>query len=307
MDPLLNDAGKDYDGDGLPNAQEYFRKTNPCKPDTDEGGENDGSEVNRGNDPRHPADDGIHPPTFNPWPGPGRAILRLVLPAVLDNYVIERAPMLTPAVPGPFTAVFSGTTSPIDDWVDAQVNNDQGYCYRVIVQVGGMSATSVVECTIPKSDPHPPHGVVTAKGLLLPAVISAQSSPTQSGPGAVPLTLNLALDGEDDPTTEEHPVFDGAFLFPDAVMSGVTEMMISNRADFAGAQWEPYATTKLWTLEPNAANQATVFVLFKDAAGNVSDVVYETFTVDPALPAEPAEPTEPTEQMEIFMPSISRP
>lgn len=307
MDPKINDASLDPDGDGLPNAQEYFRKTNPCKPDTDEGGENDGSEVKRGSNPLFPPDDGIRPPTFKPWPAPQRAILRLVLPAVLDNYVIERAPMLTPAVPGPFTAVFSGTTSPIDEWVDPSLSNDQGYCYRVVVQVGGMSATSVVKCTIPKSDPHPPHGVVTAKGLLLPAVIPSQIVPSQSGPGAVPRTLILALDGEDDPTTEEHPAFDGALLFPDAVISGVKEMMISNRADFAGAQWEPYATTKLWTLEVNAANQATVFVLFKDGAGNVSDVVHETFTVDPSLPAETEEPQEPEQQLEMFMPSISRP
>jgi hypothetical protein len=149
----------------------------------------------------------------------------------------------------------------------------------------------VVQCTTPKADPNPPHGVVTTlDGDALMASFMGV-------PNAVPLTIRLLLDGEDDPATEENPPFDGAFLFPDAEISGVTEMMISNRADFAGAVWEPYATTKLWTLEPNAANQATVFVLFKDGAGNISDVAHDTFTVDASLPPV---------QRELFMPILGR-
>ena len=54
-------------------------------------------------------------------------------------------------------------------------------------------------------------------------------------------------------------------------------------------------TSKLWTLEPNAANQATVFVLYRDGAGNISDVAHETFTVDPNLPPN---------STELFLPSI---
>jgi hypothetical protein len=290
MDSKTSDAGKDVDGDGLPASQEYFRHTNPCDPDTDDGGENDGSEVNRGNNPLHPADDGLYPPTFNPWPGPKRAILRVVFPAIVDRFVIERAFELTPAVPGPFTPVFTGTT-PVAEWVDTGVDNGQGVCYRIIITMDDMSSTTVVRCTTPKSDPNPPHGYVRGRALPPMANVAA----THSDP--VPLTVRLLLDAEDDPSTEEHPVFDGAFLFPDAVISGVTEMRISNRADFEGAVWEPYSTTKLWTLAPNAANQATVFVEFKDAAGNVSDIAHETFTVDADLP---------TDQLGIFMPTLHK-
>lgn len=291
-DPNVPDANLDPDGDDLYNSQEYQHKTHPFDPDTDDGGENDGSEVGRDNDPLFPGDDNVQPPTFRPWAGPGRAILRLVLPKSIDHFVIERAPMMTPAVPGPFVAVFSSTV-PINEYIDPALENDMPYCYRVTSREGDASATSKVQCTTPKRDPNPPHGVVDVQEPDAPVAAAAQAQPL-----AVPLVVTLLLDGEDDPTTEEHPVFDGAFLFPDAVMSGVTEMMISNRADFDGAVWEPYATTKRWTLEPSASGQATVFILFKDDAGNVSDVAHDTVLVDETLT--------PT-QTNMFLPSVAKP
>jgi hypothetical protein len=295
-DPNVPDANQDPDGDKLPNSQEYIRKTNPLDPDTDDGGENDGSEVGRGANPLFPGDDGNKPTTFRPWPGPKRAILRLVLPKSIQNFVIERAMELTPAVPGPFVAVFTGTT-PINVFEDPAVENDQRYCYRVITTEGGTSSTSPVLCTTPKSDPNPPHGVVDSTESLVLLGQVAGSVPASATPQAVPLTVRLMLDATDDPSTEEHPAFDGAFLFPDAQISGVTQMMLSNRADFAGAAWEPYATSKRWTLEPSAAGQAVVFVLFKDGAGNISDVAYETFIVDASLPPV---------QAELFLPQLDR-
>jgi hypothetical protein len=49
-------------------------------------------------------------------------------------------------------------------------------------------------------------------------------------------------------------------------VSGVGSMMLSNRADFAGASWQAYATSATWTLDVNN----TVYVRFRDNAGNVS-------------------------------------
>jgi hypothetical protein len=49
-------------------------------------------------------------------------------------------------------------------------------------------------------------------------------------------------------------------------VSGVGQMLISNQADFVGASWEVYATSRAWTLGSNTA----VYVRFRDNAGNVS-------------------------------------
>jgi hypothetical protein len=49
-------------------------------------------------------------------------------------------------------------------------------------------------------------------------------------------------------------------------VSGVGAMLISNRSDFTGASWEPYATSRGWTLDSNK----TVYVRYRDNAGNVS-------------------------------------
>ncbi len=58
-------------------------------------------------------------------------------------------------------------------------------------------------------------------------------------------------------------------------LSGVSQMMISNTSDFTGASWENYATTKQWTL-PSGDGEKTVYVKFKDNAGNESTVVSDT-------------------------------
>lgn len=52
-----NDSVSDPDYDGLTNLQEFGYDTNPCKGDSDGGGDNDGSEKARGRDPLNKADD----------------------------------------------------------------------------------------------------------------------------------------------------------------------------------------------------------------------------------------------------------
>ncbi len=290
-DPTKPDNELDPDGDGLTHGQEYTHKTNPFDPDTDDGGENDGSEVGRGADPLFPGDDGTQPPTFKPWPGPKLAILRLVVAQGVQTLTIERATSPT----GTFTIV-ADKIAPVVEWRDETVENDRQYCYRVISE-GDHRATSPILCTTPKLDPHPPHGVV--EGLLLPAVqqpLSGQGNEPSALTAKVPRTLMLRLEAEDSPETEEHPAFDGAFLGLGAVKSGVTEMVLSNRADFEGAVWESYSTEKWWTLEPRSDGSATVFVRFRDGVGNVSDVATATFVVDPALKSS----------LPLYLPRIER-
>lgn len=57
-------------------------------------------------------------------------------------------------------------------------------------------------------------------------------------------------------------------------LSGVGEMRISNRSDFAGAQWQPYTTTATWELPPQARS---AYVQFRDRAMNVSGTITATY------------------------------
>ena len=292
MDSTKNDESLDYDGDGLPNAQEYFRKTNPCDPDTDDGGESDGSEWNRPvesrRDPLDPRDDNAPTVTFKPWPGVNFAVVRLVFPAGVQRFDVEHSTSPT----GTFTVV-GNDLLPVEEWKDEGAANDQMACYRIITTDADGSSTSPVQCTTPRADPHAPHGVVVLAWARVDGVMAVGLSPAED---KVPATLTLRLEAEDDPFTEEHPAFDGAFLFPEAIQSGVSDMLISNRADFAGAEWEPYKTKKRWTLDVRPDNTATVYALFRDYAGNVSDVAVAVFDVDPNL----------TESVQVYLPSLGR-
>jgi hypothetical protein len=100
----------------------------------------------------------------------------------------------------------------------------------------------------------------------------------------------------DDPATEDHPAFDGALLFP-AEKSGLAEMQLSSRSDFEGATWEPYLLFKAWTFEQRGDGEATVFVRFRDNAGNISEVSALAVSVDMTVNPEPPS---------IYLPWIQR-
>jgi uncharacterized membrane protein len=64
--------------------------------------------------------------------------------------------------------------------------------------------------------------------------------------------------------------------------SGIAKMgmMISNTAKFTDAVWEPFATTKTWTLNPGTGTR-TVYVKFRDKARNESATIRDSITVTP--------------------------
>jgi N-acetylneuraminic acid mutarotase len=82
--------------------------------------------------------------------------------------------------------------------------------------------------------------------VLLPFVVNRSECPAL---GTESVTLGLTA--EDD-------------------ASGVGAMMISNSASFACAQWEPFSKTKAW--KAPAGEKQTVYVRFRDNAGNISQV-----------------------------------
>ena len=62
--------------------------------------------------------------------------------------------------------------------------------------------------------------------------------------------------------------------------SAETEIMqISNAPDMSGAQWLPYQSTYSWSL-PGGDGDKTVYVRFRDAADNESDIVSDSIELD---------------------------
>ena len=61
--------------------------------------------------------------------------------------------------------------------------------------------------------------------------------------------------------------------------TSVSQMMVSNTANFTGASSENYATSKDWVLTSGSGTR-TVYVKYKDEAGNVSEVYSDGITID---------------------------
>jgi len=74
----------------------------------------------------------------------------------------------------------------------------------------------------------------------------------------------------------------------EAHANGAYEMMISNDPSFTDAAWEPYyAEPKSWTVQANSST-ATVYVQFRDRAGNISETTSANIEVDIDPPKNPS-------------------
>jgi hypothetical protein len=65
--------------------------------------------------------------------------------------------------------------------------------------------------------------------------------------------------------------------------SEVAQMSLCNTSDFSGCSWEEYATTKEWVLTEGDGIK-NVYIVFKDALGNISDVINSTIILDSTGP-----------------------
>jgi len=81
-------------------------------------------------------------------------------------------------------------------------------------------------------------------------------------------------------------------------------MMISNNSSFVGAEWEPYLTSKSWTLT-GASGINTVYAKFKNYAGMVSIAVFDDIVFDNTPPV--VNITKPTEgeEVKVYRQSVS--
>ncbi|HRW49911.1 MAG TPA: hypothetical protein P5333_20485, partial [Caldilinea sp.] len=259
-----DDRREDPDGDGLTNYEELQVGTRPCRADTDNGGENDGSEVRNQRNPLDPKDDQVRPLgklRFRPLNGM----------LMIDwSYPLSYTNMLgyvsaDPNNPGkPFDMGQKG------DFVVNGLANDTTY-FVWVQGINGNAAgeMSEPEAVTPKADPDMPAGAF----LIENGQEVALSKQVQLAISATDTPLEGAAQGAAAHMT------DMLSLMINEVSGGV-EMRFSNTEDMTGAAWEPLATSKAWTLDCDPGETCTVYGQFRDAAGNESLIINDMIDLD---------------------------
>ena len=253
LDPTVDDSGLDPDHDGLTNGEEYEHGTDPHHSDTDGGGENDGSEVHTlptAKDPLHPADDLILCPySFvaetvyhdrDEHVDANGVVLYYDVAAEHATVDIFRAENAA----GPLQTIVTQTVA-TGLYTDTTAALNIPYYYWLTAYDGDGNASCVrgPEAVTRTSDPIEPEGVLR---------INDGAAATSN----VNVFLNINAS------------------------SDTVEMQIGDDAIFdEETGWEPYVTGKAWTLVPEG-NLGTVYALFRDAAGNVSEVEFDTIILN---------------------------
>jgi Mg-chelatase subunit ChlD len=258
MDAARNDYNDDPDGDGLNNGTEWVNGSDPCSPDSDNGGESDRTD----RDPLDPADDRVYPIRFRLFPLDGKTIIRFTQGEKPQAYTFYRSS--SPL--GPWELLQQVTAQQARsraaggfEYVDQGVKNGEPYCYLVeqVSSEGAASAALDPQCATPQVDTWAPSGRVRIND--------------GTGTADSPL-VSLALQASDSVSPASTPPGDEDLVPLTSATSGVTEMLISNFSDMHDAQWQPFQAEVNWKLGVNAG-QAGVYVRFRDAAGNASETI----------------------------------
>lgn len=260
LDGAVPDANTDHDRDGLLAVKEWEAGTKPCHPDTDEGGETDGSELSRAANPFDHRDDALPAPIdpevvdwrFEHMPfdsgialAPGTNLIRYPVHRTYQQIRIWRAT----SEAGPYAIVAALTGTQLSGlYQDGGLANGTTYYYMVqpVGSGGTLGAPSLVFSGTPRAEPVPPIGSLEIAGGL----------PFTSTP-SVKLTLTASLD--------------------------VLDMRISNQPDLSSVVWQPFQFQTAWTLQPDATTGiAPVYVEYRGSAGNLSPSTYnDSITVVP--------------------------
>jgi hypothetical protein len=266
------DPQGDPDLDLLVNYDEYMHGTDPLDPDSDDGGEKDGSEVSGGRNPLNPADDLIRRPDFllvRPWMNaavlqfdrnPAYSFIRLFRKLGMD---------------GAWSQVFSDIgLPPTGHYTDTKLTNGLTYYYRLegviipVILADETSAGSVDAIEI-VSDMLISEGVTPSADPILPeahVVINLGAMYTHSRD--VSLTF--------EPYEEEGEDIDA--------FSDITQVMLSNSPDFSGATWQAFQQGIPWQLDVAPYQEAQVYARFKDSSSNESiGTEFDTIFFNPPL------------------------
>ncbi|MGA1840600.1 MAG: thrombospondin type 3 repeat-containing protein [bacterium] len=145
----------DPDGDNLINYDEFVFGTDPLDPDTDDGGEDDGSEILNGRNPNDPDDDAVKPTTsLRAIPGVNSVTLTIGYLPEHDSLIIYRSTYED----GPWETF---QITPTNRYNDTGLENNITYYYKVAGVVGtAISVPTRIVSATPKIDPIPPMGYV---------------------------------------------------------------------------------------------------------------------------------------------------
>ena len=253
LDPSVRDATQDQDDDGLSSLEEFLGGTDACNPDTDGGGETDGSEVAAGREPLARRDDAIggveylrfaHDVTHDA-PGkfaPNTLTLQFGMPKGANDLTMKRG-RVGGDRPG-VVATLSGVGDSI--WVDTGLTPGAEYCYQLT--------------------PNGPGGIVGAPSDWMCA--TANSDPTRPWGH---IDINDGRPRTDDPKIRlKLSVYNKA--------TSRTEMRI--RTGGVDTGWIPH--TPEWT-NPNDSDPGIVeaSVQFRDEFGTLSEVYKDTIIMHP--------------------------
>lgn len=156
--------------------------------------------------------------------------------------------------------------SALKPWTPAPEDGIQTVYARIKDDAGNVSDTSQVSFVVDTQSPV--GGIAVARQVV--------------GPDETSLTIYLGA--EDN-------------------LTGVAEMRLSQSSDFADAAWVPYTTLWAWGLDAATyPTGGTLYVQYRDLAGNVSETYSDSFVVDavaPLLYAEVGEGDSLTRQIQL--------
>lgn len=255
LNPKVFDSREDQDGDRLSSLEEYVKfGTDPCDADTDDGGETDGSEVNRGANPLDPRDDALPRPfpiEVIEWVPDHMPPVKLLPNTNLVRFPVNKAYSLVriergDSPQGPFVRIAEIDPRNVNGlYYDEKLTNGQRYCYRVIgvSRAGGESTPSNVACGTPKDDPYQPiGGVLINRGAVYTTLIDVM----------------LSFHSNDDT---------------------VAVRVANTEASLPRATWLNYVPEMKWTLSPDRQGHGQVFAQFRDKFGNISEVYDDSIVV----------------------------
>ncbi|MEZ4865757.1 MAG: VWA domain-containing protein [Caldilineaceae bacterium] len=234
----LTSPDGDNDLDWLDNYSEYLLGTNPNDSDTDDGGENDGSEMEKQKDPFNPKDDRILPPDFVDATADVNSVrIHFDVKPGYVNLILYRAESAN----GPWQ-LLNQEVAPTGEYLDKEVKNGQSYQYKLMAVDAKSNRSAVVasQVAIPSADPFAPEAKI---------LINAGAATTDSR------KVKLSFVPYEDPQYYDD----------------IAEMKLGNTPDLANAPWQPFQQEIDWELaETNPGDLVHVYALFRDKAGNES-------------------------------------